>query len=1065
MTHGERPLEEILRSLQERAKELTCLYRVDEILGQSGAERDEALREVLRVIPDGWQYPRSCTAKLVLDGRIYQPAGHAETRWSMSAPVRLQGETIGELTVYYTEKFPLADEGPFLKEERRLLNAIVERIGYSVMQRRLRHAVNIWHSAVSQDKPEEQRWDVILSFLRNTDPKLLQRITRRMINHLCVHGVHEGEALLQRAPGQCDGSDDENRPQVRRSLDELTELTGTTFRVASREMGEREVLHRIQDWIKEDKTSFLYEKLERLDASLPEIADAVARYRSLNLDRGDLPVALRTGLSVALLRRFFSDRLDHIEQAKRFVEVDDFYDLVQRVVWPPGGHGKLGGKSAGLFLATQVVRKSHEYDSVLSGIKVPRTWYVTSDALLQFIRHNDMEDVYNCKYREVDQIRLEYPHLVQVFKNSPFPPEIVQGLSLALDEFGEQPIIVRSSSLLEDHSGSTFSGKYKSLFLANQGTKTERLAALQDAIAEVYASVFSPDPIQYRAERGLLDVHEEMAIMIQEVVGTRVGGYFLPSFSGVAFSRNDFRWSPRIRREDGLVRLVPGLGTRAVDRLSDDYPILVAPGQAGLRVNASVDEVARYSPRWVDLINLETNRFETVDLGDLLRAHGNDVPLVHQMVSRLDSDRLTRPLGKLLDFERESYVVTFEGLFGHTSFLTRMRTLLRLLEDKLGRPVDIEFASDGTDFYLLQCRPQSHAEEYAPSPIPRDLPRERVLFTARRHVSNGRVADLTHIVYVDPQRYEELPDVEHLRGVARAVGRLNSLLPKRQFVLMGPGRWGSRGDIKLGVPVTYADINNTAMLLEIARDKGGYVPEVSFGTHFFQDLVEAQIRYLPLYPDEEGSHFNEPFLRLSSNLLPELLPEYTHLAGVLHVIDVPHETGGRVLRVLLNADLDEAAGVFVEPTSVREGAEVLEHAAVEPTAEEHWRWRLKMAERIAAQMDADRFAVRGVWVVGSTKNATAGPASDLDLLLHFTGDGGQRRDLLTWLEGWNLALAEMNYLRTGYHADPMLDVHLLTDEDFERQTSFAAKIGAITDAARALPLGTAVPRARPADPA
>ena len=131
---------------------------------------------------------------------------------------------------------------------------------------------------------------------------------------------------------------------------------------------------------------------------------------------------------------------------------------------------------------------------------------------------------------------------------------------MVLDDFKDQPLIVRSSSLLEDRMGSSFSGKYKSLFLANQGGKRERLEALTDAIAEVYASTFGPDPIGYRAERGLLDFAEEMGIMIQEVVGTRVGDYFMPAFAGVAFSRNEFRWSPRIRREDGLLRLVPGLG-------------------------------------------------------------------------------------------------------------------------------------------------------------------------------------------------------------------------------------------------------------------------------------------------------------------------------------------------------------------------------------------------------------------------------------------------------------------------------------------------------------------------
>ncbi len=194
------------------------------------------------------------------------------------------------------------------------------------------------------------------------------------------------------------------------------------------------------------------------------------------------------------------------------------------------------------------MRRSTEYGDVLHGIKVPKTWYLTSDAILSFIEHNQLDDVHNHKYLELEQIRREYPHLVQVFKHSQFPPELAQGVGLALDDFGDVPLIVRSSSLLEDRTGAAFSGKYKSLFLANQGARPERLGALMDAIAEVYASVFGPDPIEYRANRGLLDFHEEMGIMIQEVVGTRVGPYYLPAFAGVAFSHNEFRWSPRIRR-------------------------------------------------------------------------------------------------------------------------------------------------------------------------------------------------------------------------------------------------------------------------------------------------------------------------------------------------------------------------------------------------------------------------------------------------------------------------------------------------------------------------------------
>ena len=159
-----------------------------------------------------------------------------------------------------------------------------------------------------------------------------------------------------------------------------------------------------------------------------------------------------------------------------------------------------------------------------------------------------------------------------------------------------------------------FSGKYRSLFLANTGTREERLEALIDAVCEVYASVFGPDPIQYRAERGLLDFVEEMGIIIQKVVGRQVGKYFFPAFAGVAFSNNEFRWSPRLRREDGIVRMVTGLGTRAVDRMGDDFPFMMSPGQPNLRVNVTPDQVAHYAQSPWTSSTWRPGRFETLEV-------------------------------------------------------------------------------------------------------------------------------------------------------------------------------------------------------------------------------------------------------------------------------------------------------------------------------------------------------------------------------------------------------------------------------------------------------------------
>jgi pyruvate, water dikinase len=304
--------------------------------------------------------------------------------------------------------------------------------------------------------------------------------------------------------------------------------------------------------------------------------------------------------------------------------------------------------------------------------------------------------------------------------------------------------------------------------------------------------------------------------------------------------------------------------------------------------------------------------FETVPLARLLADAGHEYPVASLVFSVCEAGGFPRPVGFEWDPARDRAVATFDGLVTRTRFLERMRSMLKLLSERIGGPVDIEFASDGEALYLLQCRPQSYSDEDAPAEIPGDLPAERIVFRTRRFVSNGRVPNLSHVVFVDPHEYSRLPDLESLRAVGRAVGRLNQLLPKRQFMLIGPGRWGSRGDIRLGVSVTYSDISNTAMLVEVAR-RGGSVPEVSFGTHFFQDLVESSIRYLPLFPGEGGTVFNLGFLRDSPHVLAQLLPEYAHLAKVVRVIDVPAVAGGAVLRVLLNADIDLAVAFLASP--------------------------------------------------------------------------------------------------------------------------------------------------------
>ncbi len=1051
----EKQAENHLHGLRERAKELDCLYKVEELLAGETRPLPEIFRDIIATIPCGWQYPKFCQAKIVCEDTVYEPPNYVQTPWKDTAPIRVENKTIGFVEVSYVSEMPSSSEGLFLEKESKLIHTVADRIGQTVFQRRLgkllleREAANRVLATKSN-----REWMVIVDLLRRTDEKLYLYTSRKMLHHLFWSGVKESRKVLNMfgadfAANHTEGRGESNIPSQKQSRESIFAASEHVFAIAARHLNDEEILSCLHKWIQENKLSFLIKTVDTGNGPLGAVIDAILRYRALPPEESVLAPSTEEWLKVSLIRRFFSDNSSFINIAKRYLHVADFFDLATHIIYPSGGSGRLGGKSTGLFLARHILMRAADEEKLFADIKTPKTWYLTADCMTDFLRYNGLEDVNQQKYKDLEQIRIEYPNIIQLFKHARFPDDISKRLSLALDDLGDHSIIVRSSSLLEDREGTAFSGKYKSLFLSNHGSKESRLEALSDAIAEIYASVFAPDPILYRCEHGLVDFREEMGIMIQEVVGTRIGPYLAPAFAGVAFSSNEFRWSPRLKREDGLVRLVPGLGTRAVDRISNDYPVLLSPGQPALRVNVSPDEIRHYSPSQIDVINLDAQRFETIPLKRLLYEYGHEIPNLHHLVCVYKEGNIHRASAMEIDVQRDELVVTFDGLINRTNFVKQVRAILLALQEGLGTPVDIEFASDGKSFYLLQCRSQYTESDVSTSAIPQDIPVGKTLFTANRFISNGLVPDITHVVYISPQRYAEQSSMDALVDIGRAVGRLNALLPKRRFILMGPGRWGSRGDIKQGVQVTYSDISNTAVLIEIALKKGTYSPEPSFGTHFFQDMVEARIRYIPLYPDDQNVVFNDQFLNSSYNMLPAILPEYAHLADVVHVVDVPSCENGNVLKILMNADISRAIGFFAEPAAVSDKP-VVKVPPTESRSEDFWRWRHRMAEQLALRLKPERFGVQAIYLIGSTANATAGPGSDIDLLVHFDGSPVQKQELLLWLEGWSLSLAEQNYLRTGYMTEGLLDVHMVTDSDIKARTSFAAKIDAITDPA--LPL-------------
>ncbi|MBN1306461.1 MAG: hypothetical protein JXA18_00990, partial [Chitinispirillaceae bacterium] len=566
--------------LLERAKELNCLYRIEELLSGNSRPLPDIFRDIIATIPSGWQFPRLCQARIMYEGTAYEPPRYTATEWSDSVPIREGDHTTGFIEVSYVSAVSAPGEDCFLKKERKLLRTVADRIGQTSFHRKLEQLLRDREAADRALASKRNReWMAILDLLRHTDEKLYLYISRKMLYHLFWTGIKEARQVLNTfgyefAEHRAEGTSEANSPSRKQSRESIFSVSDQVFAIAARHLSDEEILSYLRKWIQENKLSFLIKAVDSGNTALGTIIDAILRFRSLTESETVLEQPTEKRLRVSLIRRFFSDDVGFINLAKRYLEVPDFFDLVTRIIFPPDSDGRLGGKSTGLFLARHILLRATDGEGLFTGIKTPKTWYLTADCLTEFLRYNEFEDVHELKYKELEQVRFEYPNIIQLFKHARFPAYIAAGLSQALDDFGERPIIVRSSSLLEDRPGTAFSGKYKSFFLPNQGSRQVRLEALLDAIAEIYASVFGPDPILYRSEHGLLDFHEEMGIMIQEVVGTRVGPYLMPVFAGVAFSSNEFRWSPRLRRDDGLVRLVPGLGTRAVDRMGNDYPVL-----------------------------------------------------------------------------------------------------------------------------------------------------------------------------------------------------------------------------------------------------------------------------------------------------------------------------------------------------------------------------------------------------------------------------------------------------------------------------------------------------------
>ncbi|MDX9978853.1 MAG: PEP/pyruvate-binding domain-containing protein [Lentisphaeria bacterium] len=615
-------------------------------------------------------------------------------------------------------------------------------------------------------------------------------------------------------------------------------------------------------------------------------AEAVQQDVDRGVDRED-----EVGAYFLLLLRMLISREDRVlDLAERYLDLRDLLAVRRRMI----GTGLIGGKAVGMVLARAILTKTdprwvnllEQHDSFYVGADVFYTYLVQNNCWWMMQKHKS--GLQNEDETETARRRI---------LAGEFPEYIVEQFADMLDYFGQSPIIVRSSSLMEDNFGNAFAGKYESVFCANQGGQHKRLEDFLCAVRMVYASTMSEEALEYRSDRGLLRRDEQMGLLIQRVSGATYGSMFFPQAAGVAFSFNPYVWDERIDPEAGMLRIVFGVGTRAVDRSDDDYTRVVALNAPGCRPDGNFDEVRRHAQRRVDVLDLEANQLISTSFEDVVKRCPG-IPLDFFASRDAAFERRLRE-ERFAQRGVFSQVLTFDKLLDKTNFVADMRQMLDLLKTAYDYPVDVEwtlnfFSEDQYKINLVQCRPFQIRQSGVEVEVPEDIPPERVLLESRGAVIGKPLhAMLDWVVYVCPGVYGELP-VQDRYEIARIIGEITHLpeLDDRCVMLIGPGRWGTTTP-SLGVPVTFAEISSVSVLCELVMMRENLVPDVSLGTHFFNDLVEREILYMAFFPRREGSALSREFFEESwPNRLEEVLPSASDWSHAIRLLAAEDLTDG-----------------------------------------------------------------------------------------------------------------------------------------------------------------------------
>ncbi len=590
-----------------------------------------------------------------------------------------------------------------------------------------------------------------------------------------------------------------------------------------------------------------------------------------------LPDSQKCEIKRRLMSMLVGKKSRMFDLCDKYFSLEDILAISARQI----GTGFIGGKSVGMLLA----RKALEIEDAgrfAQYMEPHDSFYIGSDVFYTYIVQNDW-----WKLRTKQKTRGGYFKYASEIKEKllcgKFPEDIQAQFMRVLEYFGQSPIIVRSSSLLEDNFGNAFSGKYESIFCVNQGTPEERYEAFEQAVRIVYASTMDEDALAYRMNRGLFDEDEQMAILVQRVSGDYYNDNFFPHIAGVGNSKNLYVWDRKIDMDAGMLRLVFGLGTRAVDRTSGDHVRIVSLDDPLRRAPMHSSDQKRFTQHHADVLSLSENVLTERKIEDLLDI---DLKADKSLFFKLDTETMNRLRSLGYTDVKPSYILDFNKLLSETGFAKLMKDILAMLSKIYDYPVDIEFTGnvtqDGLKVNLLQCRPLQTRGLGKSVSIPSIDDKNECLFYTDGHFMGGNVRiSVDYVIMVDTKAYLALPEQEK-HSVARQIGKINAALKGSNIMLIGPGRWGTTTP-SLGVPVHFSEICNMSVICEVADEALGFLPELSYGSHFFQDLVEMQIFYVAVFAGGKDVVFNPRYILSEPNIYPDISSYNKSLSHVIFV--------------------------------------------------------------------------------------------------------------------------------------------------------------------------------------